>query len=227
MDTHRDHAENLAQVHQLRPRAVSETGAEYREWVARELNRRGRYIEAQEALYNQKMSGDPFAYLPDLARGFSDTSITDMARVTQFSYEEAQRKQAMLSPEYYAFKRVQKALNLPYIVLGVLAVLGTLAVGFWFASQELYTATKVCLFLAVWFGFGTLCIPSIGPAFLASRDCVMEFAREELQRELQSNPALDFEYMRRLADNERKVRSTAAIIHAVLSERISGEEQSS
>ena len=90
MDTHRNHAENLAHTYQLRPQAVGESNAEYREWVARELNRMKLYVESQEALFNEKMSGDPFAYMPDLSRGFGDASIGQVARAIQGAYEAEQ-----------------------------------------------------------------------------------------------------------------------------------------
>lgn len=124
----------------------------------------------------------------------------------------------MLSPEYYAFKRIQKALNTPYIVLGWLFVAAAGLMSSYFASQELTTAALACLGLALYFLFGTLTIPALGPAFLASRADAIESAKWLLEDELKRNPALDLAHLRRLVDNERKARSSAAIIWAALEE---------
>lgn len=124
----------------------------------------------------------------------------------------------MLSPEYYAFKRIQKALNTPYILLGWVFTVSMAAISIYLASQELLKFALIFLALAMYFLFGTLTIPATGPAFLASRADAIQSAKWLLEDEIKRNPALDLEHLRRLVDNERKVRSSAAIIWAALEE---------
>jgi hypothetical protein len=57
----KDFAKDNAQLHGMAPQRPNETGAEFRERVARELASRGKNVEAHETLYNQKQSGNPFA----------------------------------------------------------------------------------------------------------------------------------------------------------------------
>lgn len=125
-------------------------------------------------------------------------------------------EETMLSPEYYAFKDIQRSMNRPYIALGVFAVLTATAIAGWSAVQEHGQPALISLGFAVYFLFGTLTIPSTGPVFLASRQDATKVALLLIQEELMRNPALDLVHMRQLADNERKVRSTAAIIYDAL-----------
>ena len=122
----------------------------------------------------------------------------------------------MLSPEFYAFKRVQAAMNRPYLVASWLIVAGCGIFAAYLASQELTWPALAALGMAVYFLFGALTLPSTGPVYAASRVNARKAAMLLVQDELIRNPMLDLEHMRRFADNERKVRSTAAIIYDVL-----------
>lgn len=118
----------------------------------------------------------------------------------------------MLSPEFYVFKRLQREMNQPYIYIGMFAVVVAGLAAAWLASEERSGAALIALAFSVYFLFGTVIIPTTGPVFLASRGHIEQFAKMRLEEEIRRNPALDLVYLRRLAGNEQKVRSTAAAI---------------
>lgn len=74
--------------------AINETGAQYRERIARELAAMGKPVYAQEALWNQRMSGDLFAH-GSLDRGYGDDFVTQVAEGAEAVYEASQREGCM------------------------------------------------------------------------------------------------------------------------------------
>ncbi len=85
MQLPRNLAEEHGKLFQVEPRAEDETGAQYRERVARTLAEKGKIVYAHEALFNKRMSDDPFAHCP-LDRGYGDEFITKMAELTEEEY---------------------------------------------------------------------------------------------------------------------------------------------
>jgi hypothetical protein len=80
--TDRDLAEEYANLFGLEPRRQDVSGATFRERVARTLHAQGQPIYAQEALVNDRLGHDPFAF-GSLDRGDGDTSIRRTAERTQ------------------------------------------------------------------------------------------------------------------------------------------------
>ncbi len=90
MITDRNLAEEYAWVWQLEPQHPSESGAQFRERVARMLAHAGHQVYAHEALFNDVMTFDPFARGP-LDRGYDHDFIAQMARQTEATFVAAQR----------------------------------------------------------------------------------------------------------------------------------------
>ncbi len=89
MITDRNLAAEYAQVWQLAPQQPSESGAQFRERVARMLAHAGHPRYAHEALFNEVMPHDPFAHGP-LDRGYGPEFISHMARQTEATLVAAQ-----------------------------------------------------------------------------------------------------------------------------------------
>jgi hypothetical protein len=103
-------------------------------------------------------------------------------------------------------------------VLGWLITLVTLVGTAYQLSMERVNLALILAAMTMYFLVGTLLIPAIGPSFLASRADAVQSAKKLIEAELRHNPALRLEHMRRLADNERHIRSSAEIIWAALEE---------
>lgn len=82
----KDFAKDNAQIYGVLPQSVHETGAEFRERVARELASQGENLEAHETLYNKKMSDNPFAY-GALDNGYGDVHVHCIAQIVEAQYQ--------------------------------------------------------------------------------------------------------------------------------------------
>jgi len=82
----KNYAESNAKLYGILPQSVNETGAQFRERVARELEKQGKNVEAHETLHNGKESGNIFAY-GSLDDGYGDEFITQMAEIGESSYQ--------------------------------------------------------------------------------------------------------------------------------------------
>lgn len=90
MITNRHLPTEYAELFNLSPKADDESLSDFRERVARELAGLGKMVYAHEALMNDRMSDDLFAY-GSLDRGFGDGHIKRVARIIEESYQNANR----------------------------------------------------------------------------------------------------------------------------------------
>ncbi len=81
----RDFAVEYAQLFKLGGIAVNETRAQFRARIARELRAMGEHIYAKEALHNERMSGDLFAYILD--SGYGEDHIDTIAVISEYRYQ--------------------------------------------------------------------------------------------------------------------------------------------
>jgi hypothetical protein len=79
---------DYAILFKLEPQREGESGAQFRERIARTLQENGQTVYAHEALLNTRMSDDPFSH-GDLDRGYGDEFITKMATMTEEAYQHA------------------------------------------------------------------------------------------------------------------------------------------
>ncbi len=102
MITDRNLASEYASMFHLDAQYVNESGAEFRERVARELYKLGHRVYAHEALNNERMSSDPFAH-GSLDRGYGDAFITQTARTIEAVYVASQPKPKGNKPWWWPF----------------------------------------------------------------------------------------------------------------------------
>ena len=95
-DTFQDLAIDYAAMFQLEPQRPEESGAAFRERVARTLDAQGEKISAHEVLYNRRLGEDLFAH-GSLDRGHGAEFVTKMAMIIQSVSEEEHKLRAMPS----------------------------------------------------------------------------------------------------------------------------------
>jgi|SRR5579864_3953422 len=88
---HLNLAEEYAKLFHVPSQTSVETGWQFRERVARNLQEMGKPLLAHEVLFNRRMSGDPFARL-ELSSGFCDEFVTQISQQTEVAFQH-QRKQ--------------------------------------------------------------------------------------------------------------------------------------
>jgi hypothetical protein len=84
-------AEEYAQRFQLPEKAPYEAAWQFRERIARSLEEMEERLLAHEVLYNQRITGDPFAN-GELNSGYGDEFITRRARQTEVAFQHAMRQ---------------------------------------------------------------------------------------------------------------------------------------
>jgi hypothetical protein len=84
-------AEAYAKLFLLPPRSPEECAWQFRERVARTLEQMGEHVRAHEALWNERMSNDPYATGP-LARGNDDMFIATIAQYVEAAYQATQQQ---------------------------------------------------------------------------------------------------------------------------------------
>ncbi len=84
-------AEEYAQRFHLPDKAPHEAEWQYRERIARSLEEKEERLLAHEVLYNQRITGDPFAK-GELNSGYGDVFITRRAQQTELSFQHAMRQ---------------------------------------------------------------------------------------------------------------------------------------
>lgn len=97
-------AEEYAQRFHLPEKASHEAEWQFRERIARSLEEMEERLLAHEVLYNQRITGDPFAN-GNLNSGYGDGFITRRAQQTELAFQHAMRQ---LEQE----ERVQRVLTL-------------------------------------------------------------------------------------------------------------------
>jgi hypothetical protein len=104
----KDFAKDNASLYGILPQRPNETGAEFRERVARELASQGKNVEAHETLYNQKQSGNPFAY-GALDDGYGDEHITQIAQIAEAQYQaQIHQRMSIISKIGSAIRRINE-----------------------------------------------------------------------------------------------------------------------
>ena len=84
-------AEVYAQRYYLPDKAPNEAEWQFRERIARNLEEMEEQLLAHEVLYNQRLTGDPFAY-GELSSGYGDRFITRRAQQTELAFQHAMRQ---------------------------------------------------------------------------------------------------------------------------------------
>ena len=85
-------AEEYAKLFHVPGQTAVETGWQFRERVARHLQGTGKPLLAHEVLFNQRMSGDPFARL-ELSSGYSDALVTQISQQTETAFQRERKQQ--------------------------------------------------------------------------------------------------------------------------------------
>ena len=87
-------AEEYAKRFHISDQTAAETGWQFRERVARNLQEVGKLLLAHEVLYNQRMSGDSFSRV-ELSSGYGEAFITQIAQRAEaaFQYERQRQEQ--------------------------------------------------------------------------------------------------------------------------------------
>jgi len=85
-------AEEYAKRFHLPGKAPNEAGWQFRERIARSLSAMEKRLLAHEVLYNQRMTGDLFAY-GELSDGYGDGFIIRRAQQTEFAFQHLREQQ--------------------------------------------------------------------------------------------------------------------------------------
>ncbi len=85
-------AEEYAKLFHVPGQTAVESGWQFRERVARHLQGTGKPLLAHEVLFNQRMSGDPFARL-ELSSGYSDALVTQISQQTETAFQRERKQQ--------------------------------------------------------------------------------------------------------------------------------------
>ena len=85
-------AEEYAKRFRIRDQTAVETGWQFRERVARQLQEMKEPLLAHEVLYNQRMGSDSFAQV-ELSSGYGDTFIAWIAERTETAFQRERQQQ--------------------------------------------------------------------------------------------------------------------------------------
>jgi hypothetical protein len=84
-------AEEYATLFSLSSRSQTEEPWQFRLRIARTLEQMGEIMRAHEALWNERMNGDP-SVEGSLSRGYDETFIIETARYVESAYQEQRQK---------------------------------------------------------------------------------------------------------------------------------------
>lgn len=101
-------AEEYAKRFHLPDKAPNEAEWQFRERIARSLEGMEERFLAHEVLYNQRITGDPFAY-GELSSGYGDGFITRIAQKTELAFQhtrqqlerEVRRQRLLTMPRFW------------------------------------------------------------------------------------------------------------------------------